>query len=441
MKKFILPFLVLILSACGGSDAVNSDVFEINIATWWASECTDTIEPVSFTERARWDDRREMEQKYDFKIRYVRYGDWHAVRNNVQQELLSQNRDIQVWILEPTWFATHHRNNLFAPIPMRHFDDDYGIEWNRSLIDLTMRDGIPYGFAHGVSMAGGVYFNKRLLEDAGQPRDLPFILQAENNWTWQTFTELAHQLSRDLTSRGINDTWALTTFHKDFLGYALASNGAAFATIDPETGRFVNATNTDAFRETLEWVVQLRDENLTMHESDIGGEWNAFINMFNDGQGAMRVAGNYVAANIYPLLKDDWGFVAFPRGPRADRHYTWVSQDINVIPHFYTEEEIDKIMFALQKWIRPLDDDDPDDWIYEAYTNHPDRRSVDETMVNFTRNPELQIMPAHMMMSGLGETLDSLFAYKVWTGNEASVIIEEGQLEWDAFISDLNSDM
>jgi hypothetical protein len=45
------------------------------------------------------------------------------------------------------------------------------------------------------------------------------------------------------------------------------------------------------------------------------------------------------------------------------------------------------------------------------------------------------------MMSGLGSTLNELFAHKVWIGNEASVIIEEGQLIWDAFINDLNRDM
>jgi len=412
---------------------------EINIATWWADECTDTIEPRSFAERARWDDRREMEKRYNFKMRYVRYGGWHDVRDEVQQNLLAQNRDFQMWVVEPTWFATHHRQQLFAPIPEKHFQDDYGIDWNHSLIELTKRDGNPHGFASGVEMAGGVYFNKRLLEDAGQPRDLPFTLQAENNWTWDTFLDLARHLSRDFDGDGINDTWALTTFHKDFLSYALASNGAAFATVDPTTGKFVNATNTDAFRETIEWVVQLRDERLAMHEDDVGGEWDVFIQMFNDGQGAMRAAANYVAGNI--TLDDEWGFVSFPRGPRSDKHFAWVSQNINIIPHFYTADEIDKIMFAMQKWIRPLEDDDPDDWMDDAFSNHRDPRSVEDTMVNFTRNPNLQVMPAHNMMSGLGDTLDKLFAFRVWVGNEASVIIEEGQLVWDAFLSDLNGDM
>jgi len=426
----------------GGADGEIRDLggMVINIANWWTDECTETADrDTSISARARWDDRQAMEERYNFRIRYVRYGGWQDVRNDIQQQLLAENRDYQVWSVDRRWFTTHHNQGLFAPIPMRHFQDDYGIEWNHSMIELSMRDGVPHGFAHGVEMAGGVYFNMRLLEEAGLPRDLPFQLQAENNWTWETFTDMARHLSIDEDGDGTMDRWAITTFHQDFLDAALASNGAAFATIDPETGHFVNATNTDAFRETLEWLVQLRDEMLTMHEQDVGGQWDVFRQMFNDGLGAMRIAGNYVAgAEVFPSLDDEWGFVAFPRGPRSDRHYSWVTPDFMVIPHFYSEQEIDDIMFAMQKWIRPLEDDDPDDWIFEARDVHRDPRSVNETMVNFTRNPDLQVMPAHVMLPGLGETLDDLFAWNVWTGNEASVIIEEAQLVWDAFLADVN---
>jgi hypothetical protein len=96
-------------------------------------------------------------------------------------------------------------------------------------------------------------------------------------------------------------------------------------------------------------------------------------------------------------------------------------------------------MFAIQKWIRPLEEDAPDDWKFDAYVNHKDMRSIDDTMLNYTRNPELQVIPAHVMMPGLGETLDELFAFKVWTGNEdSSTIIETAQPVWEEFINRLN---
>ncbi|MCL2386387.1 MAG: extracellular solute-binding protein [Defluviitaleaceae bacterium] len=412
---------------------------EINIATWWVEEDTATADPQSAAMVARWADRAAMEDRYNFTMRYVRYGSWHDVRDNISQELLAGNRDFQIWVMEGTWFATHHSQNLFAPIPRENFEDDFGIEWITSILDLTTRDGSPHGFAHEVGMAGGIYFNMRLFEEAGIERDLPFQLQAENNWTWDTFTDLARRLSVD-RGEGAAEVWPITTFNSDFLMRALASNGASYATVDPVTGNFVNNTNTIEFLETIQWVVSLRDEMLTMHEADVGGEWNVYRQMFNDGQGAMMSGGNYVAgARVNPSLVDDWGFVAFPRGPRMDYHHSWVNHNVNAIPHFYNPDEVSNIMFAMQRWIRPLEDDDPYDWIFENLVNHSDPRSVEETMMYFTRNPSLQSMPAHSMMPGLGEILGENFAWRVWSGNEPAVIVEEAQLVWNAFLDRVNA--
>jgi hypothetical protein len=369
-------------------------------------------------------------------------------------QLLAQNRSFQMWVVEPAWFATNNAQGLFAPIPMHNFHDEFGIGWNFSLIEQTMRNGVPHGFSgsnefsSGVysesalfdaSFAGGVYFNMRLLEEAGIPRDLPFTLQRENNWTWETFTELARPLSRDFTGNGLIDQWAITTFHQDFLSHALASNGAAFAAVDPVTGKFVNTTTTDAFREAVEWTVSLRNEALVMHEDDVGGTWDAFVQMFNDGYGAMRIAPNHVAGNLFLDLPDDWGFVSFPRGPRSDRHFSWVTQNILAIPYFYSAQEVDDMMFAIQRWIRPLDTDSNDAWMGEFFAYHRDPRSVTETMVNFTRNPAMQIFPAHVMMPGLGHTLNELFAWRVWLGTEPSVIIDEAQPVWNAYLERMNN--
>jgi ABC-type glycerol-3-phosphate transport system substrate-binding protein len=469
MLSTLLLVLVFALTACGGNDDENGggvgvtppdtgatnnqqdnrldtpperDLggMEINIATWWTEDCTETADPQSVSMRARWDDRQAMEERYNFRIRYLRWGSWHDVRDNLQLELLAGNRDVQIWTMEGTWFASQHSQGLFAPIPLEHFDDNYGIEWNRSILELTMRDGAPHGFAHGTEMAGGIYFNMRLLEEAGFPRDLPFTLQSENNWTWDTFTELARSLSIDRDNTGIIDTWALTTFNNDFLNRALASNGAAFAKVDPVTGDFINTTNTIEFMEAIQWVVQLREEMLAMHEDDVGGDWDVYRQMFNDGEGAFISGGNYVAgARIHPNLVDEWGFVAFPRGPRMDYHHSWVNQNINAIPHFYTQDEISDMMFAMQLWIRPLEDDDPDDWIFENEANHRDPRSVHETMANFTRNPAYQSMPAHVMMPGLGNMIGENFAWRIWAGNEPAVIVEEAQLVWQAFLDRINN--
>jgi hypothetical protein len=97
--------------------------------------------------------------------------------------------------------------------------------------------------------------------------------------------------------------------------------------------------------------------------------------MFNDGHGAMLSGvSNVAGARVNPNLHDDWGFVHFPRGPRMATHHTWMSPNVNAIPHFFSQDDIDEIMFAMQLWIMPLEDDDPDDWIFANYVNHRDPR-------------------------------------------------------------------
>jgi hypothetical protein len=470
LSAFMLVF-VLALTACGGSDdnggnEQQQDVgtgegptetgpaareprvatreglggMQINIATWWEEGGTDDADPQSAPMRARWDDRQDMEELYDFTIRYVRYGSWHDVRDNIATELLAQNDDFQIWAMEGVWFATHHAQNLFAPIPLEHFNDPYGVNWNRSIIELTMRDGNPYGFAHGVEMGGGIYFNMRLFEEAGLPRDLPFQHQAAGTWTWYTFTDIARTLQASFDDgTGVFTAFPITTFNSDFLARALASNGASYAAVDPATGNFVNTTQSIEFLEAIQWVVSLRDEMLALHEDDVGGDWDVYRQMFNDGNGAMMSGGNYVAGGrVHGNLVDEWGFVHFPVGPRMTQPHSWVSANVNAIPHFYSQEEIADFMFALTLWIRPLEEDDPYDWIFENHANHVDPRSVNDTMVNFTRNPAMQSMPAQDMMPGLGQILGENFAWRVWSGNEPAVIVDEAQLVWQDFLNRIN---
>jgi hypothetical protein len=60
-------------------------------------------------------------------------------------------------------------------------------------------------------------------------------------------------------------------------------------------------------------------------------------------------------------------------------------------------------------------------------------------MVNFTRVPEMQSMPAQNFMPGLGNTIGENFAWRVWSGNEPAVIVEEAQLVWNAFLDRVNA--
>ena len=470
MKKFFLAFIIFAFAACnnGGNEEqppqTNNPTtnqqettttpetpaepvrdlggLEIVIGNWWADENSDTVEPTSFTERLRWDDRMELERTHNFRIHSQNYfGTWGDHRDLLSLQLNAGNRDVHIWIMEPTWFSTMHGQGLFAGIDPAHFEHG-DINWNQDVLRLTTRDGRPHAFSNETLFSSGVYFNMRLFEEAGLPADYPFQLQAEGRWNWDTFTEMLRSLSRDLDNDGINDTWGMASFNDDFLSQALASNGAGYVSIDPATGAFVNATSSPEFLETLIWARYLRDERLAMHEEDIDGEWNFFIDAFNTGLAATRAAAHYVASGqILPNLADPWGFVSFPEGPSArGGHWSWAAPNFNAIPHFYTEQEIDDIMFALRLWNRELPDSEDDDWKIGEYARHFEPRSVDETMVNFTRVSDFQVFPAHQLIPG-GIDIGPNWAWRVWGDADPATIIEEATLILDERLAQVNASL
>jgi ABC-type glycerol-3-phosphate transport system substrate-binding protein len=425
---------------------------EILIANWWSEYDTDTADPDTFAGRERLADRRMLEERHNFRIREVRFGSWDDVRDNHPLLFATRNTDHHVWVLQPDWFASLALRGLLAPIPMTYFTEGTGAEmnWHQETMDWArMYSSDPSyitGFTQGFGeTAGGVYFNMRLFEEAGLPRDYPFTLQAEGRWDWDNFTRVARQLTRDTDGDGVNDTFALATFHQDFLPRAIVSNGGAIVSICPDTGRFINTSQTPELYEALAWVVQLREEGLAMHENDIGGEWNFFIEMFNNGGAAMRAGGSYIAgAQINPNLIDDWGFVAFPKGPRAQNHYSFMTQNLMAIPAAFSPEEVDKIMYAFMLWNRPLgidEEGEDDDWKFEQMPNFRDMRSIEETMVWYTRNAAFQRTAFHALVPG-GFPVGEGFAWRVWTDEfDAQTILEEVQLVWNEVLERANEDL
>jgi hypothetical protein len=421
---------------------------QIVIGNWWSDYDTDAFEPRNDNERLRLEDRLRVQERYDFRIRERNLGGHSAVQTMAAIHHTTGEREVHIWILEPPTWGTFHENRLVAPIPIDlfHEGEAMGIHWNWEMLDWSTRGGNPHGWAANISPgAGGVYWNMRHFEEIGLPGDYLFTLQANNEWTWDKFVELGLQLTRDLTGDGIMDTWALTTFHRDLFPRALASNNAAFIDVDPATGDFVNATTRPEFMEALEWVVSLRELNIAAMEWDFGdAEWNYFVDAFNNGIGAMRVAGHYVAgAHVMPHLRDAWGFAAFPRGPRADHHYAFNRDQFMSISAAFNEQEVRDIMFAYLRWIRPLEgiDAGDDDWMIDQFANFYDMRSVTETMANFTRNFDLHRLPLHEMVPG-GMPDADWFAFRVWNDlHTPAYILDAAQAIWEDELVRVNNAM
>ena len=409
---------------------------ELIIANWWGSYDTDTFVPDTAEQEAVLEARIAAEQRYNFRMREVNVGGWDDFQELVALSILADDPVGHIIMLEPQWFAALRPQGLFAPLNNHvNFNDRSAISWHGPSIELATSGGNQYGFAIGYIIGGGIYFNQRLFEEAGLDPELPFDLQLSGEWTWDRFLEIAHQLTRDTDNTGVADTWALASFSNDILTRAVASNNAAFVSLDAQ-GNFVNTTNTLEFLEALTFVNALEDEGVMMPQPE-GSEWNWFNEAFWNANVAMRTGGHYMAgSHINENLNDPWGFVSFPMGPNASNYVFMGNQNITVVPSSFSTQEVDDIMFAYQLWMTtPEDFRDPDAWMFANFPNHPNPRSVEESMALFMRNPDLGVPLLHGLVPGLqiGD-----ISWEMWHGNDPAAIVEAVQQSWNETIGQMN---
>ncbi|MCL1883285.1 MAG: hypothetical protein FWF81_05985 [Defluviitaleaceae bacterium] len=437
---------------------------EITIARMFSmsAECTDTFldnQWLTDNQRMRWEDRLELEKLHNFRVRYVNYikepsqfAGMASMLNDfydgMKSEIREGNRNYTVWTVNSDRFFLPNSKGLFAPIPTELFTDDDERAWNKSVWETTMLNGIPRAFSlqdERWPTSGGVFFNMRIFEQAGLPRDLLFTLQASGNWTWDTFTDVARQVFAGQNVHSEIVPFVIIS-PSDLVTQALIANNADFAMIDSETGRFIDTSNTPEFFMTFEWLVQLRDEGLVyiFGDNEDGrpiGSWHAF----NEGRAAM-LAVSFHANTQIPY--NDLGFVAFPTGPSADEHYSIAHRHhFYTIPNFFSPEEVDEIIYALRLWYRPLDSDDVPDWMVRANELFAgaDPRSINETMVNFTEDPELQRISSIPLMPQMSD-MTNPFPWTAWEwvsqwarDRSAQEIIDSNQATWQDYLERINN--
>jgi ABC-type glycerol-3-phosphate transport system substrate-binding protein len=318
------------------------------------------------------------------------------------------------------------------------FESTTPVEWNSMVTKAFTFGGKTYAFytnpggSYGGSQHAQVlFFNKRLFREAGLDPDLPYIMQKDGTWTWDNFLEISRKLTRDLDNDGVVDTYSMTMdLSTEILDAIVASNGANYIDRDA-SGKFVNATNRPEFLEALQFGIRLKNEGVLMPRPSEDSNWDWYKANFTDGKVAMRIEPQYVV-NELGNMKDDWGMVLFPKGPRAKDYAVFIDENVMVIPSTYKPAEVDRILTAVQAWNVPQSDD----WKAGMYNNYRDSRAVDETVV-MIRDPKYHIFKNHIFIAGL-ERGD--IAWQMWwhEGDPAE-LVEAVSQSWGALVNDANS--
>jgi ABC-type glycerol-3-phosphate transport system substrate-binding protein len=444
-KTMIMGLVILALIAAfpvWGQNKANVKGMEIIIGNWWADYDVNTRKPQNEAAEKILAQRKQLLRENGVTIREKAITDWNGMQQKAVISTMSGKPDAQVFLLQPNWAMAMRARGLLAPLPNtiknpKPIGKGYlPVEFNQPAIDSFTFDGKPYAFSVGINLNNfqALFFNKRLFREAGLDPNLPYDMQKAGTWTWAAFLDICKKLTRDTNNDGIKDTYAMTRdLSTEILDAIISSNGATYIDKDPRTGKFVNATGRPEFLEALQFAIRLNTEGVLKPRPE-NSNWDWYKSEFIDGKVAMRIDESYIANSDSVELnkmKDDWGMVLFPKGPKSSTYRVYSRDNLMVIPATYKPAEVEKILWAVARWYTPVDDD----WKSGQYNYFRDSRAVDETLV-LVRDPKLAMIKYFSYINGL-ERGD--IAWEMWYHDgEPAQLIERVSQDWNTKIAEAN---
>ena len=408
--------------------------YEVVIGDWWSDP---NAEPANATAQALKEYREEMMEKYNFTIVQKAICQWSDQQSSFVDGTQAGDPIASVHVLDKQFVAQPLANHLFKDISKLSSWDLSDRKFNQSTVELMTRGNAVYGFSIGAGDTDpilGIHFNKRLLKECGFDENYIYDLQASGEWTWDKFEELCKACTKDTDGDGTIDLYALSNYNIEFLSAAVTSNDVQWVTKDAN-GMYVNNTTSREFIDSCDWVYNIW-KNYEMPQPE-GSEWSFFIAAFLEGKAVMQVGGAYKSGQEWLEMEDDFGFVMFPKGPRAKTYLGQPMDNVYVIPCCISDEDCEKIAFALNIYADqtpPGVEEDPDKWKNGYYSRYRDERAVDETLT-MMRDPAHQLVSYVSNIYGLqlGDV-----AYGLYAGQSAAELVEAMKGSWDEAIREAN---
>lgn len=403
----------------------------IKIGDWYTSEDTGESEYAKATE----DYRKEIMDKYKFKISRESAYSYADQQETYVNGVMSNSPSCQLFYLYQEMVSAPLMKGLMYDLKTLPEFDFTEEKWNQTVVELMSIGNGIWGMSPENEPRGGVFFNKRMLKEAGIGEDEPYDLQKDGKWTWSKFEEYCKKLTVDADGDGKTDQYALASFSKYYLPMCAANNNATFVSRDKD-GNYQNATGTKEFLEAMNWGMSLMDKGYIMPKPD-GAAWDWYKAAFRDGEVAMQTAEVY-EISAFASMEDDWGFVMFPYNEKNKdaTNKTTPNDNIVVMPSCFSAEEAEKIAFAYDLYTEPTPGYDLDDaWKQTYYDQFKDDRAVDETLTMMHEAEHIQTSYLPLISDlDYGD-----FCYAVYAGaTTPAKKIEAISSKWDSKISDMN---
>jgi hypothetical protein len=403
------------------------------VADWWTAE--DIPDPVSQAEEDQraWQDW--IQETYKFTMRNLGISSWNAHPQNVANFCTTGGEENYVFVIDGRSAGPGLKANLFYDL-----SKVTSIDWSKDKWDQATKQKLSKGSSFYAMRAispeprGGVFFNKRLLQEAGIDPDSIYDMQANGTWTWETFEEMCKKCTRDLDNDGVNDIYAMASLSTEFCYLALDSNSASLIGRGAD-GKLFNNAGSDNSMEAWNWIRHMVD-NYEMPSPE-GANWDWMYTAFANGETAFTIDQEYTVqvGGRYHDMKDDYGFVCFPMGPKGDGKYKTLHDDnMYIIPGSYDDETAQNIAKAFDLWTDPVPGyEGSDTWKESYYPMFRDERAVDETLALMLENANPRF---DTLVAGFNA---GSFVWNFWGGwATPQEQYEATKNEWQALINDAN---
>ncbi len=370
----------------------------IVIADWWTTN--PNPEPKNTREEDTFRFREEFMKEYNFNLTRENIGSFGDYTEIMVTSIMAGDPVADIFTMDASQIAAPLTQGLLYPLETLENFDFTEEKWNKQVIDMMTMDEHIYGMATGRTEPRlGIFWNKRLFEEAGIDPDRPYDLQAKDEWTWEALEDLAKRNTRDTNNDTIPDVYGIASFSKEFFRGCVFSNDAKF--IGFKDGKFYNATSEPNFLEALEWGWGLYEKGYHHPLPDPyepSTQWQWFLPAYLEGTAAMQCAEQYMVST-YKDMEDDWGFVIFPKGPKGEM-MTVFKENLIVMPVSLDKDRAEDVAFAYNLYTEETPGYEDEDWKTQYYPLFRDARAVEETLPLFYE-PEHGMVSLLAMIPGI----------------------------------------
>ncbi len=364
---------------------INLGGMEIVMRDWWSSG--EVPEPNNAFEEAQQEYRAWAQETYNFTFKEQAISDWGSTPQDFVDYATSGGDENYLFVLRQGGeFVSAMNSGLMYDLSTLDCLDFSEEKWNTNQLHKVAsgQNGEVYAMrAIEPEPRGGIFFNKRLLEEAGyNPADI-YTWIANGEWTWEKFETICADVQKDTDNDGVVDVYAMVQQGSQFLAESVAANGGHF--VDKIDGQYTFALDSQPTLDALNWAVEMRAQ-YEMPQPE-GSNWDYFLAEFKAGKAVFLADQVYRSNQDFKEMEDEHGFAPFPMGPNADKYISWYEDNPTVIPACYDEEKAWKIAFAYDVWTAPIPGfEDTENWKTNYYSQFKDMESVDISITEMVGN-------------------------------------------------------